>query len=1053
MLQKAHQTVDTGNGLQGMSVDFRPDSNNPFPGLRPFTIDDCHLYFGREGQVDELLLKLSQHRFITVMGYSGSGKSSLMACGLIPVLYGGFMTEVGPHWKVISTRPGLSPLHSLAASITDHLIESGRYREEDRKVHKAVILSILKRGTDGLIEIAQYLRTNENENIFFLIDQFEEIFRYKETDENLEGANDAQIFVQSVLEAVTQREVPIYAALSMRSDFIGACSVFTGLTQKINQSNYLVPLLSREQKRAVIEGPVSVAGGKITQRLLKRLLSDIGDQQDQLPILQHAMMRTWEYWLQNREPGEAIDLRHYIAIGRISEALSLHANETFDELPTRSKEIAEILFKTITEKTAENRGMRRPARLGHIAQLAEASEAEVMEVVEHFRKPGRSLLMPAANVPLESNSMIELSHESLMRIWNRLAVWVEEEYESASMYRRLSDAAAMYQIGKTGLWRPPDLQLALNWQKKQRPTHEWAQRYDDAFERAIVFLDTSRITYEAELKNQEMMQRRILGRTRVTAIVLGIAFVVAIIFFVFAYLQKLQADADRISAINYSEEANKQRILADKAKNASDSLLRISEENLRQLKTAQRSLERSLREAKILRDKAEESAREASKQKDFAEKSAQEEIVARKMAIEKSEEATRAFKDFNRLFYLMTSQSLALKASIEENDNQLAGLMAMQSFHFHRRYQGREYDPVIYNGLYSALTKLTKETYNAIRVSGPPRVRLTSLIVNGGDNFYASGTDGRIYNGNLNTMSATATTFQTNTPIKVIAAGKDKKYILAGSDSSKLLVFEPGLSDKPRVINGITGGTNDIVALQDNVNFIVSAHDGQLFRVNAATGATEVLIKSPEAIKAMDLHPDGNQLAGVTWSGKIILVNLAEKSSRILADEGAQGWRILSVSFNRAGTMLATGIEDVKNKRGLVRLQNLGSDEFRIFSGHRAGVTDVEFSPNDSLLASAGTDRRLQLYVLNEPDQLPIVMSNNTGFIWDIEFTANSNYLVAGCSDSEIRVWPTNAALMADRICPNLKRNMSHDEWIKHVGDEAALPFENTCLVPMIKDY
>src|SRR5690606_25636436 len=164
----------------------------------------------------------------------------------------------------------------------------------------------------------------------------------------------------------------------------------------------------------------------------------------------------------------------------------------------------------VTEKNQDNRGLRRPCRLGLIAELSEASEEEVIQVIDHFRQPGRSFLMPAAQVPLSSDSMIELSHESLMRIWNRLAGWVEDEFESATMYKRLSDAAAMYQIGKTGLWRPPDLQLALNWQKKQNPTREWAQRYDEAFERAIVFLDTSRITYEAELKNQEMMQRRVL---------------------------------------------------------------------------------------------------------------------------------------------------------------------------------------------------------------------------------------------------------------------------------------------------------------------------------------------------------------------------------------------------------------------------------------------------------------------------------------------------------------------------------------------------------------
>src|SRR5690606_1485646 len=66
---------------------------NPFPGLRPFGVDEAHLFFGREGQSDEVLVKLAENRFAAVLGASGSGKSSLMYCGLIPTLYGGFMTQ------------------------------------------------------------------------------------------------------------------------------------------------------------------------------------------------------------------------------------------------------------------------------------------------------------------------------------------------------------------------------------------------------------------------------------------------------------------------------------------------------------------------------------------------------------------------------------------------------------------------------------------------------------------------------------------------------------------------------------------------------------------------------------------------------------------------------------------------------------------------------------------------------------------------------------------------------------------------------------------------
>ncbi|HMX51564.1 MAG TPA: ABC transporter ATP-binding protein, partial [Cyclobacteriaceae bacterium] len=530
MLTNPSQSEEIAVHLEDQTT-FAPGTTNPFPGLRPFTVDECHLFFGREGQVDDILLKLSQNRFVCVMGYSGSGKSSLMYCGLVPVLYGGFVTHSGPNWHIVVTRPGTSPIQNLAGSIVDYLISQNRIVSADRAIHKAIILSVLRSGSHGLVEVSRYLQKQHDENVFFMIDQFEELFRLHEEIVEEDAINESQQYVNLLLTAVEQRDVPIYSAITMRSDFIASCSVFPHLTDEINKSNYLVPQMSREQRKMVIEGPIAVGGGKISQRLVKRLLTDMGKNQDQLPILQHAMMRTWDYWLENREEGEPMDLRHYNAIGKVSQALSQHANELYESLATREKEIAEVMFKSITERTADNKGMRRPIKLSLLCELADASEEEVIRVVEHFRKPGRSFLMPAHYIPLTGDSVIELSHESLMRIWNKLNEWVEEEFESAQMYKRLSDAAAMYQIGKTGLWRPPDLQLALNWQKKQRPTREWAQRYDEAFERAVVFLDTSRITYEAELKNQEMLQKRVLRRARVTAIVLGIAALIAIALF------------------------------------------------------------------------------------------------------------------------------------------------------------------------------------------------------------------------------------------------------------------------------------------------------------------------------------------------------------------------------------------------------------------------------------------------------------------------------------------------------------------------------------------
>jgi hypothetical protein len=107
-----------------------------------------------------------------------------------------------------------------------------------------------------------------------------------------------------------------------------------------------------------------------------------------------------------------------------------------------------------------------------------------------------------------------------MRIWKRLIHWVDEEARSAQTYLRISKAAAQFQEGKAGLLHDPELQLAVNWREETKPNAVWAQRYDVAFERAMVFLEHSRKQRDLETEEKERLRRRQLQWARL-AVVLG----------------------------------------------------------------------------------------------------------------------------------------------------------------------------------------------------------------------------------------------------------------------------------------------------------------------------------------------------------------------------------------------------------------------------------------------------------------------------------------------------------------------------------------------------
>ena len=1028
---------------------------NPFPGLRPFSSDECHLFFGREGHADEILEKLAHNKVVTVLGYSGSGKSSLMYCGLIPMLYGGFMTQHSPLWKVVISRPGSSPIENLTDSIIAVLAADGRLDESDIQIHKAVISSVLRSGSNGLVEICNYIRTELNENVFFLIDQFEELFKYRESKaENAE--NESIEYVNLILNTVAQSHSSAYVALSMRADFMGNCAEFRGLTELVNSSNYLVPQMTREQKRLVIEGPVAVGGGRISKRLVKRLLSDIGDNQDQLPILQHALMRTWNYWLAYREPGEPMDLRHYNAIGQISQALSLHANEAYDELTTNERIVAETLFKAITEKSQESQGTRRPSKIGLIAELAEVSEGEVIAIVDKFRQPGRSFLMPSDQVELTTDSIIELSHESLMRIWNRLSGWVDEEYESARMYKRVSEAAAMYQIGKTSLWRPPDLQLALNWQKKQNPSRAWAQRYDIAFERAIVFLDTSRITFEAELKNQEMLQRRMLRRARIVSIILGIALLFSIGLFFYGLINKFQAEKEKEFAQQETKKAIAARKDAEKQRSIAQAETKKVQQKEEELRLSVIKLETALIETRLAKDFAQEQYLEAKRQTNLAIESSIKEKAANEVAQAKTIVATQALEKADRLYYLTVAQSLEAKSE-GIDDKELAGLTAMQGYLFHTKYNGPKYDPYVFRGLYYALTKLAGKNYNAAKVPGGLKNKMFALAVSQKtDKFYTTGNDGRIMRGSFVDLKTDAP-FAVNKGYanRVLALSKDEKYLINGSDSSNVEIFNMEFPDRaPKKVKGHRASVSDIKFLPDNSGFISISADRTMRLTNQVTGQSKNVLNLPFDLKSIDISPDGKWIVGASTAGVLLLINTSDYTFKELLRESSS--RILSVAFNPARpNLIAFGSEvlgEAKTiNKGTVKIIDLNTQKVKELSGHKAGVIDVEFSPDGKLLASAGLDRRLQMWVVDHEEDLPIVMDNNNGNVWHVAFASDTNFLVASCNEGEIRVYPTDIRMLADKVCPGLSRNMTKEEWRIYVGSD--IIYESTCKSLLIKDF
>ena len=811
---------------------------HPFPGLRPFTFNDKHLFFGRDGQSEKVLELLLKKRFAAVIGPSGSGKSSLINCGVIPELYGGYLYEAGSMWKVVRFNPGYKPIENLTEALAETFTT---YKGDPEKLNTEANLYyvLITKKSLGIADLIRKSETYKKENILIYIDQFEELFRFTPQAKKLEYGDEERIFINILIDAVKQETFPIYVALSIRSDFLGNCVNYQTLTDYINQSHYLVPQMTREAYKSAILGPLALAGVRINPDLLQEVLNNLGEKYDQLPVLQHLMMRMYDYWKTKRHNDQPLSLFDYRFVGGMQDAISLHADEVFQELDDNLKKICKRMFQTITESGADNKGIRRPTTVNDIARILKAKKEDVIKVADHFRKNKNSFITPDPSIPLIGESIIDISHEAVMRNWVKLKGWIEEESDAVQLYTRLADASGLYQSGKIGPWKPPELMLAISWRDNFQPNDSWAAQYNPAFSRSIKFLEISESAYNEEIADKERMQKREISRTRWFAGILGVAFVISIGLLIFSLSLRKIADNARkdaeeqrkIAEIN-SLEADKQKNMALQLANELEIQKAIVEGNLvtavverdDAFKTADAAVqkttvtEKTLQEVSRDKDKAEETTREALEQKQRAE-------------MEKAETY--------RQNMVLLAQGLSSQADQTTDNKELKALLAFQAYKFNKQYNGLENPANIYASLKTALNDLQVDYQ--ISLSGhteSPR----SLAINPKDGaLYSAGSDGRLLKWTQFADNVASVPIIKNSSInRIVVVSRNGKWLVCACEGTGIQVFDiSNLANKERIFNAHENRVRSIALYNDNQQMLTSGIDNVILKWDLTTGLNQ----------------------------------------------------------------------------------------------------------------------------------------------------------------------------------------------------------------------
>ncbi len=946
------------------------DERPPFKGLQAFEEEDADLFFGREEITATLMLRLTQSirvgagAFLAIVGASGSGKSSLVRAGLIPVLKRGILLADGTrltdavNWPIHMITPSVHPLESLAESLT---------RDEESVTAVTTLIDDMKQDPKNLNRYINKMLADKEQRLLLFIDQFEEIFTLCDDEE------ERVTFINNLMGAATARKGQVVLLLTLRADFYAQCSQYENLRDELEIHQKFLGPMSKAELHKAIEKPAHDAKYTFEAGLVDTLLREVGNEPGALPLLSHALLETWK-----RRRGRELTFLAYNEAGGVRGAIAQTADIVYEyKLAMGQQSIAQRLFISLTEIGHGTQNTRRRAPLTELLrspeEAAQSNNGLTRESVEEVLR-----VLTKERLIIVGEETAEVAHEAIIREWPKLQRWIEDNREGLRIQRQLiEDAKEWMELNEdTGaLYRGVRLAIALNWAED----HE-----DELTTDSRRFILTSKEEEEKEEAEREAQRQQQLETAHKLA-----------------EAQQQRAEEQEKSANNLRKWANYliglvivALLLAGWAAYSTNQALAKQS----QLKQTNVELDIANTIAQQKTRTAEATALAAQAQAIFT-SSPQASMLLAIEAIQRLESDDPRVPEAEEALWRTLSNFGGQKLTDHAN---MVKSIAISPDSNWLVTGGEDYVVHVYD--------MNDRGAEPLELSGSEGPIFTAVIAQDNDTFFTGTWDGLLYVWSLTFPEAFTILESGGGAIISSEISPDGRWLVTGSDDGIASLWDvEDIYEPIHQFAGNSGGITDVAFSPDNTQLVTGSDDGIALLWDLTDWTADPVIITHLNIA---LSVAGDKRGG-------------ERASQLppgyLAEfiDGA----IYGVAFTPNGEYIITAGGTppwINAKANDYTVEIWQADDPTLppisLTGHEGYITDVTISPDGRWLITASWDNTSRVWDMRDLDDPPIVLHGHEDFLTAVAIDPDSQLMVTGSADHSTRIWDLDILHTAPRI-------------------------------------